>query len=359
MAIFAIYPKTTEQSNIESVEECHLNLWVLPALLGRKKFLVEVGMTLNPRVTISGIEIVLPFRVMGNPVDLADHIQNDRSIQRLLFTKESNYPTSYARLSPTPQITEGKHFTKLVLAFDSNLSSGIGSYLRFRAEVQDFGNRLQWRRAFGISTGATLDLRVSDLRELSHNEELHSRNGAILPIKVLRLFMITPVWIHYRYSSPPAHYLRLIESAGWEKYLNRKCHLGRAFSICQLTANEISRDTPFRGYIDYERSVVDTLTRISFLFLVLGLLVGALLLVGIYCLQYAGPVFKDHLIKITSSPLYSAGLPISLLVTAFLIRQIIKAMKMLPGRWRIINKFLYSLDNWLLADPCFGRSRRI
>jgi len=93
MGFFAVLKDSSD--NPFEVIQCHLNLWSLAGLLGRRTFFWDVGLWLKAdKGTVTSFQLALPFGTERTQMkDLHDHVLN-QSIAQLIFGKPVNIQPS-------------------------------------------------------------------------------------------------------------------------------------------------------------------------------------------------------------------------------------------------------------------------
>jgi hypothetical protein len=250
---FAVLRHTDEPEF--TVDACHLNLWSLAGLFGRRVFLWDVGLTLEAAAggekEVKKIDLLLPFVTEPDAFkDLSKEIL-DQNVARLVFgksvtadvnTRMVTYPADANRPSlkvePIFKATLDDDFQKdkwlrranlslWTIEFASPLKHGQKSYVRIRFRMRTQGRTWLWMRSKRV---ALIDVRVADIREIVVPLEAGSKLEAVglrsVPLSRLNVFVIVPGYLLFRATSPATHYVRLFEGRVWEPYLG-----GRAVSL--------------------------------------------------------------------------------------------------------------------------------
>src|SRR5579871_396565 len=270
MAYFAVV--RDRDNKAFDVPVCHLNLWVLPSLIGHR-FQFDVGIRIRANEDgLTSFLLALPFTVAKEGVeDLHDLLLNTETAQ-LIFGEPvvvNGATVSYGTIKDlkigrifAQKCTEVSQWSsrskqcsvwKIDLA--SVLSRGDEQYVRLRFPVEGLGRRWMRKRAFLANNGAVMDFRVSDIREAQEAMDWASLQDRIVGIEALYAFVITPVSLQLRSASPDLRYMRLLEGDAWERYIRRRTGLirSRQLLIFYWKATDVSVEKPFRGFLDLSR----------------------------------------------------------------------------------------------------------
>ena len=238
-----------------TVDACHLNLWSLAGLFGRRVFLWDVGLTLEAAAGeekgVKKIDLLLPFVTEPDAFkDLSKEIL-DQDVARLVFGKSVSadantnmvtYPADANRpplkVEPIFKAALDEDFQKdkwlrranlslWTIEFASPVKPRQKTYVRIRFRMRTQGRTWLWMRSKRV---ALIDVRVGDIREIVVPSEAGSKLEAIglrsVPLSRLNVFVIVPGYLLFRATSPATHYVRLFEGRVWEHYLG-----GRAVSL--------------------------------------------------------------------------------------------------------------------------------
>lgn len=268
MAFFAVIRESDDSFD---VLQCHLNLWCLGGLLGRTRFLWDVGLRLRgTSKKTSRICLALPFGtaddtakdlhnelkhqntaelVFGNPVDIiGERITYDETPVNLGWIESSRRIAD--KSAQNPSLWE-IHFTP-------QIDNSTEVYLRMRFHVNDCGQTWVWKRSPFHKTGALIDMRVSDVRETVAGGNWARYRDRIVPIQKLNLLIIAPDYLRVEAVSPPLKYMRLLESLAWENYLGRapNARRSRRMIIYHWRSDkdiEVNVRRPFLAFLDLGR----------------------------------------------------------------------------------------------------------
>jgi hypothetical protein len=253
------------------VVECHLNLWTLGLLFWRTEFFLDVGLRLEATdgAPVTGFQVAVPFGTRADSLqDLSDRVRDQRD-SGLLFGKPVSLTATTVDYGQGPlQLLQAlgattsredaasqKDFSLWHVAFEPALQPGSAGYLRVRLRIAHPGRVWTWKRSLLARNGALFDIRVADAREAWNVKDGHAIAGRLVPIHKLRLFLIAPWQWQLRATSPPVHYIRMVEGRAWEKYLDRTTSLFAApkLVIYQWRNTDdapVTVDLPFRVFAD-------------------------------------------------------------------------------------------------------------
>ncbi len=271
MGFFAILKDPGDPTNGFSIRECHINLWALRGLFGRRNFFWDVGLRVRAGTTpFQNFQVALPSGMPKSALtDLYDKLL-DQKIGRLIFSHAVNvvngdtidYGSGPLRLSHIPptdaRIDETKsddEFTLWNLRVATPVPASTECYLRIRFAVTSIGRVWTWKRFLFARCGSLIDVRFLDLRETSHVRDGESLQDRIVPIEKLNFFVIAPSFYHLVATSPSVHYIRILEGQEWEAYLRRRVAL---FFREKLTIYQwrnpkdvpLTINSPLRVYLD-------------------------------------------------------------------------------------------------------------
>jgi hypothetical protein len=239
-----------------TVDACHLNLWSLSGLFGRRVFLWDVGLTLEAAGAgsdkeVSKIDLLLPFATEPDAFkDLSKEIL-DQDVARLIFgksvsadasTKMVTFPADAKRqplkVEPIFKATLDDDFQKdkwlrranlslWTVEFASPVKHGQKVYVRMRFRMRTQGRTWVWERSKRV---ALIDVRVADIREIIVPSEAGAKLEAVgerfVPLSRVHVFVIVPGSLLPRAIGQSLRYVRLFEGRVWEHYLG-----GRAVNL--------------------------------------------------------------------------------------------------------------------------------
>ncbi len=279
------------------VDRLHVNLWALPGLLpGRKLLYFDIGVLFHSAVSpLDGVQILLPFMPDERPWAAPNHTPvldlfstlADAAVAELVFgeplTQQGDDQQRTVTLASGPSfnvvrvdaggvsvVRPGPYRSDLTL-WNIPLSRSIAiderAYVRLRFCVFSSGGIWRWIRSWRSRLGATVDLRVSDVREgrdLSTERPLRPR---IVDVSTLDVLVMTDRRMRIAVTSPELRYVRTLEGETWQKYLAGSAYRGsvdgmiacywRHPSLLQSGTNgapiSIQPDTPFRGFLSLTR----------------------------------------------------------------------------------------------------------
>lgn len=267
MGFFGVAPEPG-RGTFDAIE-CHINLWVLGLLCWRTEFLFDVGLHLraHPDAPLSGLQMALPFGTRSDSAeDLRSQVRDPHNAA-LLFSKPAmftanaiDYGVGPLQLLHVPRAgatldsaASQKDFSLWRLTVEPALQPSQSAYIRVRFRVTNKGRVWKWKRSLFARNGALLDLRVADAREVWNLPDGQALAARLIPIERLRLFVIAPWQWQLRSTSPPVHYVRMLEGRAWERYLDRTTSLSAApkLVIYQWRRDgAASVDSPFRVFAD-------------------------------------------------------------------------------------------------------------
>ncbi len=268
MGFFAVLKNDKDDPALE-ISECHLNLWVLTGLLGRPRFLLDIGLHVKSGETpVREFQIAIPAGAERYGFeDLGGRLLSQQTAQ-LIFGKPVKYPTAevidYGKGSlsisrvPSANVVldeerSGADFTLFKIRTADPLPSNSEAYLRIRFSLSRVGRIWRWKRFLLTRYGALMDIRFCDLREAWNVKDGDSLRNLILPIKSLNFFVVVSSFLNLVATSPALHYTRILEGKPWEGYLGRKVSLwgNKKLSIYQWRneAKAVDPDEPMRVYL--------------------------------------------------------------------------------------------------------------
>lgn len=278
MGFFAILRKDGDRSDLEVVE-CHLNLWVLPGLLGERPFYCDVGLHIRTGDTpLRELRIALPagankcgFEDLGNRL-------TSQQVAQLIFGKPVTYPSpdsiDYGQgqlkilLVPSANLELDKErstsdFTLWTIRTASPLPSHSEGYLRVRFLLSQASRIWYWKKFLLTRYGALVDIRFCDVREAWNVKDGNALRTSIIPIRSLNFFVVVSSFFHLVATSPPLHYTRILEGKPWTSYLRRRVSVlgNKKLSIYQWrNQSPLDPDNPMRVYLDLGSDLRDLST---------------------------------------------------------------------------------------------------
>ena len=271
MGFFAVLNDPTDAACDFTVLKCHVNFWSLSGILGRRNYFWDVGLDIKVGAhQFSSFQVAIPSGTTNSVYDLHDKMQDPR-IGEMIFGKPvqvganaieyDGTPLQLPRLAASDAILDtrgARNFSLWTLRTTMPIAPQSHIYLRMRFTVSSVGRCWQWNRFWLSRYGALIDVRFADLREawnVPNGDELKDR---IVPIKELFFFVIAPATYQLLVTSPPVHYIRILEGRAWEKYLNRKTALWRTqkLSIYQWrSVKAITTSDPLRVFLQLHRQL--------------------------------------------------------------------------------------------------------
>lgn len=210
------------------VRECHVNLWILPALLG-KRYLLDLGMfIMNDHAAreLQGVRLVVPFR-SPETMCLVAHME-DRTPEswRVVFGSQPPPPED-ARLRATLtriDIPGLRTHSCWQLTFSRQLAGKREGYVRVRFASYEWPDCLDTFAGWlGLGSRLRLDLRLYDHREHDDfralTEDLDRR---LVPIENSYVYLVAPHVNRPELRSPEFSYIRILEDPLWRRYLQRR-----------------------------------------------------------------------------------------------------------------------------------------
>jgi hypothetical protein len=309
---------------IPVVERCHLNLWALPGLWpGRRLFYFDIGLILEAPTNeaLNEIQLLLPFAAEnakwgpgeGNTVqDLFPKLRDD-AIAELIFGEPvtqtgsdderilsfAEGPTLKMLRIDTARVRQDltgpdrSDLSLWTIGIHHAIEGGQRGYIRMRWRVYTPGSMWRWARPAGTRSGATVDLRVNDVREgrdIAGEKNLRSR---IAHIGALNVFVMVSRGLRMTVASPNLRYIRTLEGENWQRYLagtsyrgkldGSLVHYWRYPDVSNSTGVDERRtpsykrsspDSPFRAFLELAKVPVSSVTAlilIVFFSVVLGL----------------------------------------------------------------------------------------
>ncbi len=163
---------------------------------------------------------------------------------------------------------EDPHLVGVRLALRDPVGDVTEAYIRARFVVDHPGTMWRWQRVLGRRNGALIDFRVPDPREELHHDRSSIEKRA-KPLGGLDAFFILPERFRLQASNPDLTYTRTLEGEAWRPYLRRSVdgiskyrpnhqqlmvHRWHPVEANPKKAREVSRDQPFRGFLQFDRA---------------------------------------------------------------------------------------------------------
>lgn len=254
MSYFAVL---SEQPDQIAIAHCHLNIWVLTGLFGRRVFYLDVGLGIK----VSGsrpakLSIALPGAVSDG--DAEDLRQITLKNANLIFGEPAKVVDRRIEYGNDTLCVSGVRASR-----DTNCggedyciwdieptdwSEDGETYVRVRFRLTSFARSWVPQRS-----GALLDLRLCDVREAVNSKGLESIDNRICSIEHLNVFAIIPASLKARAQSPAPRHVRLLEGEAWSDYLQRRTsRLSKRKLLVYHWRHkeEINRQNPFRAFLD-------------------------------------------------------------------------------------------------------------
>jgi hypothetical protein len=275
MGFFAILSES-ETADFEVIH-CHLNLWSLGGILKHRNFYWDVGLRLRATGAkeLSKFSLALPFGTEDVDIEDLKKLMMDQSILELIFGGPVTIggtpdgPTIiYDELDPVQIVAidgasssrDAKRsvhdFSVWNLTLATQVRPGQEAYMRLRFKIRHHGRAWQWKRSLFAKYGALVDLRVADVRETWNVRDGEALKKKIVPIQNIYLFLIAPTWLQSRQVSPPTKYLRLLEGRAWKPYVGNASDIQMGKLLVYYWKNKddvVSKDNPFRAFLDLHR----------------------------------------------------------------------------------------------------------
>lgn len=276
MGFFAVLSET-ETPDFEVIH-CHLNLWSLGGVFKHRNFYWDVGLRLRAtdQKAVSKFSLALPFGTENEDLQDLKELMINQAISELIFGgpvtigATSDGPTIvYDELAPVQVVSidraasdrdsrrSVKDFSVWNLTLANQVRPNAEAYLRLRFKIRNHGRAWQWKRSLFAKYGALVDLRVADVRETWNVRDGEALKKRIIPIKEIFLFVIAPTWLQSRQVSPPTKYLRLLEGRAWKPYVGNASDIQMGKLLVYYWKNmkdvEVSKDNPFRAFLDLHR----------------------------------------------------------------------------------------------------------
>jgi len=304
MGLFAVLKPKDGQICVDRLD---INVACLPALLGRRNFICDVGVAFTPMdKPIDALEICLPFQfrdadiedlgpklldaetaslVFGAQCDVRPiertppveppssnsrwrQIVGRRSVstdadpaaavapkaRQLVFedrdprgeTARLEYLLDYIDQRTTESTrSNGASFRLLTVGLANTAPVGKTTYVRLRVPVLRLGRAWTWERLlpFGIPTVSTLDMRVADAREAATGG-VHTVADRMVTITQVHVLIATGPDYRWLRTSPQPTSVRVLETSQWLDYLGRRISLiGRGKLIVNLWSESDVEET--------------------------------------------------------------------------------------------------------------------
>lgn len=261
MGFFAVLRGSADAAPF-SIRECHLNLWSLGGI-GRRVFKFDVGLWLEAEREFADLQIAIPFGSSQHK-DLADVTRNHQ-ISELIFSGPPPAKPVSVFSAEVDEKLSGKDYTLWNVELAQKVATKESIYVRLRFEVDDKGRVWTWKRWLFGSYGATVDIRVAEVREAVGVRNWEGLKDRIVTIDALYLFVIAPSTLQATGMSPAPTYIRLLEGKAWKPYIGRATDLfhsdklviyqWRNFSS-EKDAKPIDPQHPYRVFLDLNRASV-------------------------------------------------------------------------------------------------------
>jgi hypothetical protein len=271
VAFFAVL-RDEERPLQFTVKACHINLWSLAALWGRRKLLLDVGLRLLAQDDpIDRLSIALPVATSAI-MNISAAVLDQRTAS-LIFDEDVTLPEQnvihlrHGNLevrgiqesrSEPDKGRASRDFSLWSIRLDGNIEPHKEAYIRVRFPVEGHRSTWQWRRFMLAKYGALIDFRVADIRSTITVKDGTALLPRVIPIERLAFFVILPRWLRERATNPLPSYVRLLEGPVWMPYLNRKPEFRKRSKMVVYYwrgggEREINPTRPFRVFLDLER----------------------------------------------------------------------------------------------------------
>jgi hypothetical protein len=250
------------------IQKCHLNVWSLPLLFGRRSTLLDIGLALEVHESIDRLTVAVPGSIVDDRIeDLYERMREPR-VAGLIFAADPTIKGDLidwgigdhrlAQLDLTscqPSKPDHRQFSAWRVAFAEPLSPGDRYYTRFRIHLRPSPRMIGGGRWPVLRRRLTIDLRLADWREAWTVGDAGALTRQIVPIAHADVFVIVPMVYSQAEISPTPKYIRLLEGAVWESYLRRATNLRRTqkLVIYRWSNDDISAEEPFRGFLRLTR----------------------------------------------------------------------------------------------------------
>jgi hypothetical protein len=327
MGFFAVLSDPANPASDFAVLKCHLNFWSLSGILGRRNYLWDVGLHIKVGLQpFSSFQVAIPSGTTLAVCDLHDKLL-DQKIDEMIFGKSTRVGANQIEYDGTslqiPMLDSSasrvdtdrstRNFTLWTLYTAKPVNPNTDIYLRVRFTVSSVGRCWQWKRFWLARYGALVDVRFADLREAWNVPKGAELKDRIVPIEQLNFFVVVPATYHLLVTSPPVHYIRILEGRSWEKYLDRKTKFWRSEKLCIYqwrNAIRITKDEPLRVFLQLHSQLGSfskaNLLLAGFVLICLsamGVITAPLFLQMPATLQEIGMFLRAHLILVTLTTL--------------------------------------------------------
>jgi hypothetical protein len=264
------------------VPELHVNLWVLPGLLGRHVVFLDVGMHLqaSEEAPLTDVTLLIPGRTVNQVTDLGNALTHPHVAQLIFgervdvrggdlhfkkvdvrggdvrFSEGEAIPIWHISMAGTRKddARSGATFSRWNVQFANPLRDK--AYLRLRFQIHPRCHMLLIRGFGMLASRILVDFRVSDLRMSAVVPDGAIYQQALLPIGKLYCYIVLPTRFDTPGDSPSVRYIRIFEGTVWEPYLGRATYLlrpGKLTVYCWLHDDTVTINRPFRAFIDVKR----------------------------------------------------------------------------------------------------------
>jgi hypothetical protein len=374
MSTFALVSSTADSDLL--VQNVHINLFILPGLLGRYRMLVEIGVHFacatddGKAHELEGFELDLPFiQPDRSPFEDVSARLTDATNLRMIFgkckeddglitwstgVKDDGSPVeTTAKLVPVRRDDGTKCLNKDPAASRSfwhfkvnqKINKTQGLYIRLRFPIAH--QRIwRWHRGIFGRNGAFFDLRFQNVRSV---------DPGIVPIEKLseiggcNVHVVVPQWMESASLSPTAKYTRLLEGRVWEPYLGCKTDFWRRemFAVYAWEERNVSADNPFRLFGTF-RTFPGTPKPLFFFFAVTMVACATTALIWVIGHYSSSPSLlgndwdslKTHIWKLISA--------LGILGSLTLLQKYFKAGNFIVG-W--VARVIGYLENFLMRRP--------
>lgn len=215
-----------------AIRECHINLWILPAFLG-KRYQFDIGFFLRniDNMPVDEIQLVVPLASPDAAQCLVSHMDDKapEAWETVFGRKPPDAQTRTRTILERIGITELRTHSCWSLKLTQIIKPNTERYLRVRfssynqpACIDTFGGWL------GLGARLRLDLRLFDYHELADFRGLpQDFNMRLIPIQHSYVYLVAPQVNRPELYSPPFTYIRILEDPLWRGYLGRRPSLLR------------------------------------------------------------------------------------------------------------------------------------
>jgi hypothetical protein len=259
MGTIVVYKDPDSQDNDPRIDECHVNLWVLPALMGTR-YLLDLGFYLENRGTSGSLQklrLVVPM-ADPEPYCLVSRMEAKPQSWDVIFSPTSRVIANRAvRKAVTLEKQEElskkleKHSVWRLTLSPTSLQPHETGYVRTR-----FGSYTRpaclerIRVSGGLSSEDRLDLRLYDWREIAELQEVatHFRD-LVVPVEKSFVYVVAPRVRTVDLCSPSLAYIRVLEDRLWRLYLGRRlsfCRSARKMLVFSWKRTDGTNSGPHR-----------------------------------------------------------------------------------------------------------------